>query len=1106
MAIDPAELAKQQDQRSSSAAGGSPTKFATSPDQQGVQIAGGKGTLLFDILKKFGSVTKTLDNVPITVLPSGASPAPMPQPQRIPTPQEKVLVPQGYDPVIAKQQLAQTVLSPAGAAEFTRRGLIANPDTVPAQIAQATEAAQALETAAVVPPIDAVQTEFDTVMSGANDALLNNLKINDATLDDASRVIAEEQAARAALGPVEGADGINFDLINTQEDVKQALKIRAESMPALVIKATGGRVPVQVSKENAAEALADFFGTTKRILNKRIEDGLLTPDDLMAGYEILGQATKSMLDLENKILSGSASQAEKVKYINMGKLVNGLFLQVSGNRSAYGRGLNLQRYMNMDGSVLEIAKQQQEALKLDLGDLTVEQIAARSKDVRNGRAGVAGFWRFHAKAAMAKTSDALAEAYLSGMLSSMGTQNKNIGGTVAWMNWQLAQETLAGLFGVAERTARRAVGSPIKGDQVYMQDSMFRLKGWLDSFGDALRVAKVSFVKEAPANTAKAELENYGGAMRSESDTMFGKSINIVGQGSRIFLRTLTTADEFFKTISQRGELYVRANHAYRNALNEGKTSVEALDEAGMVLLSPDSISEELDAVAKYNALQDDIGALSKGAGTIQQFRVGPIPIGRLILPFAQTPANALVKGAGEAFPIFRIPDLASSSPAVRQRAMAKITMAAAFGTYIMNKFAAGDLTGSMPSDKAEREALLMAKPKWQPNSIVFRGDDFPRDPETGDFLPKYAANGTANGPLTYFPLNGFEPVGGVIALYTSIAESREEDNLFDAALAAVSSTYKYYSELPMLQGLADLNEYFDIEDSKDFARNLTKFARTPAEGASFLGLPNPVGAMQRSINRLIDPTRLYPREDLEYWTLDNIQAKKPNGTFVFSNEDGTFDSKSLKLVGRPKGEITDELYRAWQKIKAMAVSGSWIRDDTDLNAPGYDTLGQALGREDTSFAINSRLALWNLTTGIRVRVGEKPDDMRIELARIWNDNEVFPLSNPRSYDGMQLSRGVQSDFVNIAKNEIMLKKYGDATFREALDDMLTQPTSMLGRTYEKSEDPIRIALIRKLEDEYYVEAWRTLLLDDKYANLRQAAEDREQAKGLADRLGTALK
>ena len=73
----------------------------------------------------------------------------------------------------------------------------------------------------------------------------------------------------------------------------------------------------------------------------------------------------------------------------------------------------------------------------------------------------------------------------------------------------------------------------------------------------------------------------------------------------------MLAGDEFFKTMSQRGELYVQANRAYKTAKRNGATDLQAQDEAGMVLLDPQSRADELIEKSKYDTLQSDLGALA---------------------------------------------------------------------------------------------------------------------------------------------------------------------------------------------------------------------------------------------------------------------------------------------------------------------------------------------------------------------------------------------------------------------------------------------------------------------------------------------------------------
>ena len=1120
MAVNPQDLAEEQTQRAQIDAAGAPTEMATDPAQNQLAL-GGKGAAetLRLLLNSLGSASKT-QTLTDQAIPPAFTELSNTQPQRIPTEQEEVIAPPDYDPKAAKVALAPQILSEQGVKTFADRGFSSG-NTRQTKIDEGAAAVDEL-----LDDVDPVETEFNKLMDDANASILNVFTGRKNQIEKLDETVQKQVDERADAAPPTGVDGINFDLLQTQDDVAKLLKQKAQSMPQLINKATRGKVPISVSKQKAAEAFHNTFNTTRRILGKRLDEGLLTPEDLYAAYEILTETTKQMLKLEDKILNKTATQDDKFKYMRLNKIVPAIFLQVSGNRSEYGRGLNLQKFMGGDTGLMEIAQAQTDMVSQNLGELSVEEIAKRSKDIRRNDKGFLGFIRFHAKAGMAKTSDALGEAYQSGMLSGTGTQVRNFLGNTLWMGWQLPEESIAGLYGLPVRKYRDALGLD-NSDQVFKTDVMFRLKGYIDSFGDALRVAKVAFVREQAAVGAKQDIENYGGALRTDSKTVFGTAINTVGQASRLFLRTLTTADDFFKTISQRGELYVQANHAYRNALRRGEDNRTALDEAGMVLLSPENYKDELTAVAKYNTLQDDIAFIRKPSSLIQNFRIGFIPIGRIILPFAQTPANALVKGLAGAFPFHKtFQALGTGTAAQQQKALAKFSMASMMGAYIANEFSQGRFTGQMPTNKNEREALLRQKPGWQPNSYTFRKDknSWPRDPETDELLPFYDDMGRPNGELYYLSFNGLEPVGAIIHLHNSVIEAMHKTGVMedktnfrlydDVIFSVIGATFKYMKDLSMLEGMSDVADLAKFEDFQDFKEGLVRLARTPAEGASYFGVPNPIAALQRQVNRIEDPTRLYPRGDYEYYTLEDIDALDEKGDpvhYVINDRGEKIqDEKAYFKVGQPKTERTDEFFRAYNDIIAMAVQGSAFENrqtlEKDLNTVGYDTLGNKIGYEDVSYAINPKLALWNNFTGIRIREGKMQNELELALGEFYQKTGVWPLRTKVSHNGLRLSKGARFDLVNLAKNEATLPQYGDMTFREALEYEMTFPTSVyrqgLDSVDNKLNDDDLLQIIKTIEDDYYEAGFQLLLQLPENADLATAYENRQEAKEIIDELG----
>jgi len=214
---------------------------------------------------------------------------------------------------------------------------------------------------------------------------------------------------------------------------------------------------------------------------------------------------------------------------------------------------------------------------------------------------------------------------------------------------------------------------------------------------------------------------------------------------------------------------------------------------------------------------------------------------------------------------------------------------------------------------------------------------------------------------------------------------------------------------------------------------------------------------------------------------------------------------------GQP--HIAEEMSMLLDKIKSMRAKDSFFQEEEDYNAVKRDTLGRAFGAEDVSFATNPYMALWNNFTGIRMRPAEKPTNVEIELMRLYESNKAWPLSNPKSYNGMKLSFRAQMDLVNEAKNLVrdnIPGLGGMVTFQEALENLTTRTNTRQGRLYSDdmkkagesnlSMDAKRFYLIKDLEKKFYDKAWQVLMTDPSYqsipyyAKLRQAFDDREAA------------
>lgn len=1092
MSVDPTALAQEQERQQRLMAAGEPQTVAASPDQQGIQVASTGD--LFKLLGKLdksvtppkpkpATVTKPLTPSQLQQAGAGAT-----QPGRIaprmPTPQEAGLVPDtgAFSETATKRALAGQVLSPEGVKKFEERGLKApgigeEPPVDVLQDAQSALTDEAAEAERLA--VDVNQQAQKALTAEKQDwKTQTGAMADDITDQIIDRVTAQTQNIKSLQ---DGGD-FNFDYMNTTDDVKAVITAIGETYADETVARTRGKVSNKLTISEAAGLVADEIGFSRSLLSRKIGDRPLTAAEFVGARELLVRSATKLEEMAKKIKSGQADATDRLKFRRQLSIHSGIQLQLKGAQTEAARALqSFQIPVTGEMDAIRYSEEAQRILKDSGSEEATDALADRllKAGKENGIKGINdlanGGW-------YAKTKQMVHEAYLAGLLSSPATQAKNVIGTAAFMMFQLPTEVIAGMYGSVIRTGRKQLGMqfPISEDQVYMEDALFRMKGWSDAFKDAMKAASIAWRTEMPAGASKLDVEQYS-AIAGQSDSFFGRSVDELGKRMRIPFRLLLSADEFTKTISQRGEFYTAVNKRYQHALRKGMTNQEALDEAGMLLLDPRAIADDLDIKAKFDTLQSDLGMFGKVTGMLQRTLVG-----RFLLPFATAPTNALLRTM-EYTPFSKsaIDALGKNGPQAQQMALGRMSLGGAT-MYTVGQYAQdGRMTGGMPSDQKQREAL---PPGWQPYSFVLRGEGFPTD-ENGEPLPLYDAFGAPNGPLTYVSYAGFEPIGGLLAITADTMQRM--NNTDDPALqqnfaaAAMIATADYYKELPMLQGIADLVSFMDGYDG-------AKLLRSYAESSTITGLPNPLSSMQRMIQRLVDPTSVRPREDIQYYTEEDILE-----TYV--DEDGTTryryeeidGSPRYKLIGQPKTDEGRKVFEFFAEMNALQAKDSFFRDERDYNAVVYDTLGNVKGKDEFSFANRPGAALFSNISGIRLKRGEELQDYEKELIRLQRMTGNWPLSNPKEYKGIKLSYGMQSDLIEIAKNltTVRYSGYGDLTFRETLEIVMAEP-SYMGLT-----DKQQVTMLQAINKQFIDEGFKTLIELPEYANMRQAYLDLQAQK-----------
>jgi len=481
---------------------------------------------------------------------------------------------------------------------------------------------------------------------------------------------------------------------------------------------------------------------------------------------------------------------------------------------------------------------------------------------------------------------------------------------------------------------------------------------------------------------------------------------------------------------------------------------------------------------SRYDTMTSDTGEIGRIAGKVQSIPI----LGRILVPFSTAPTNEVMRTLERLLPVNVTSDLlGKNGPKAQQLALGRWSVGGMAFSYGMYLAAQGRITGPTPEDSKERQAL---PPGWQPYSIVLRGANFPKDAD-GDDLPMYDEYGRPNGPLTYVNYSGYGVPSAIVGLSATLpqmmAMSRDSETLYKIPAMALGAVLDYYKEVPMMDGLSQIFEF-----AKE--RELESIVRSPASAATPIGVPNIYSSLQRGVQTAIDPTRVTPRDDVEYYTMEEAEAGFAAGDRRFTLRDGRID---YSLVGVPKGDGGTQLRETLTMMRAYQQQDSMFADERDLNAVMYDTLGNVIGAEDVSFAARPGLALWNLTTGMVVKPGRELTAVESAMMKLAKDVRGWPITNPKEISGIKLSAGAQSDLTRIAKNEVTLNLYGMgfADFRGSLEQLVFSPQ------YTLSSDVDKRTLVKNLNTKFIEAGVQTLLQLPDYANLRQAYDDVQALK-----------
>ena len=309
------------------------------------------------------------------------------------------------------------------------------------------------------------------------------------------------------------------------------------------------------------------------------------------------------------------------------------------------------------------------------------------------------------------------EVYINGLLSGPKTWVTNGVSNAAMLSYQVAvrqwAETIARLEGTPKGVAQTEALSMVQGI-IETQADAFRAFGKiLIGKGDDVAAAYGTKI-DIPEAVITADNLGLTGIP--------GRAVNFLGGAIRTPGRILGGTDAYFKAIASRAQLRALAKRSAYDEIERlglhGQAARDTLERVQKEFLSdpPFRALKSAENFAAYVTFTRELGEFGQALQAVQR-----TALGRMFIPFVKAPVN-LAKVAGEnAGPLGLLSaqirtELRSSDPAVRQIALAKLSLSSMSLALFAYWTHAGYIIGGGPSNPEQRRQWVKAG--WQPYSF----------------------------------------------------------------------------------------------------------------------------------------------------------------------------------------------------------------------------------------------------------------------------------------------------------------------------------------------------------------------------------------------------
>lgn len=688
-----------------------------------------------------------------------------------------------------------------------------------------------------IAPIAAPPKKTPTITKAKVDTLVSALKDGDvSSLIDASKK----------------AD-FNFDHLDTSDDVQEMINAFSSVFEKETTLAKHG-----TQSFDQIEELAKELGAGTESLKELYKGTDNLGARILAHRSLLAASAEKVNSLARLAMTGDSDAILAVrKQVALHATIQA---QMKGVQTEVARALSQFR---IQASSIDLAVNERNQLIDALGGHTANiRFAQQLADITDP----AKLNAVIRKSAMARTKDALFEAWVNGLLSSPVTHTVNALSNSLVAIGSVAERGTASLIGTIFRNADDA----IQGGEVKAQ-----LFGMMEGLMDSVRITKqgLDALKSATADAARGDFaaaertvrdnaDEFGNAWQSfasdapvldnaaygtrefdmqsaafsadkfglDSGSVVGRMADGLGTLLRTPGRLLTTSDELFKTVHYRGELKAQAYRIARSEALEGDAFVRRI--ADLVEDPTPELRAQALSAARKGTFTSPLG---ESGANLQRF-IAATPGARFIMPFVRTPTNIL-KFAGERTPVLNM-----------------------LSANVRAEFAAGGVRRDMMLAKTTVGGSLYALGAMLAanGTIVGGGEKDQSAEKLGGHLPYSVKVGD-----TYYAFNRMDPYGMFLGLAADVsdisgqADTAETEDLVSAATLALSRNLVSKS---YLSGLINLIEGIANPESKGekFLQNLA-------------GSTVPMSGLSNAVRKEIDPTVK------EVWSMtDAIKSRIP--------------------------------------------------------------------------------------------------------------------------------------------------------------------------------------------------------------------------------------